>query len=90
MGEALASGSAAVEAAGLQIGVSMADWWQADSAFFDALRDREVLGRIVAEVAGEGVAEANRDGKCATLKAIVLDFLDGTNGREKVEGWCRA
>lgn len=87
MGEALASGSPAVEAAGLQLGVSMSDWWQADAAFFGTLRDREVLGRIVAEVAGEGVAEANRDVRSSALKAIVQDCLGGTNGRAQVTGW---
>jgi len=53
IGEALAAGSAAVEAAGSHIGIDMAHWWQADAVFFELIRDKEVLGRIVAEVAGE-------------------------------------
>jgi ParB family chromosome partitioning protein len=87
IGEALAAGSAAVEAAGLHIGVDMADWWQADAAFFELIRDKEVLGRIVAEVAGETVASANAGEKTKTLKKIVRDHLDGTDGRRKVERW---
>ncbi|MCZ4343794.1 ParB N-terminal domain-containing protein [Sphingomonadaceae bacterium G21617-S1] len=87
MGETLASGSAAVAAVGVQIGVDMADWWQADPAFFELIRDREVLARIVAEVAGETVATANAGEKTKTLKRIVRDHLDGADGRTKVERW---
>lgn len=87
MGETLASGSAAVEATGAQLGVAMADWWQADPAFFELIRDREVMLRIVADVAGERVASANGGEKTKTLKAIVTDHLDGANGRAKVERW---
>jgi len=87
MGETLASGSAAVEAVGMEIGVDMARCWQADDAFFELIRDREVLTRIVAEVAGETVASANAGEKAKTLKRIVRDHLDGTNGRDRRENW---
>jgi ParB family chromosome partitioning protein len=87
MGETLASGSAAVEAVGMEIGVDMARCWQADDAFFSAVRDREVLTRIVAEVAGETVASANAGEKTETLKRIVRDHLDGANGRDRRESW---
>jgi ParB family chromosome partitioning protein len=87
MGETLASGSATVAAVGLQIGVDMADWWQADAAFFELIRDKEVLSRLVAEVAGETVATANAGEKTKTLKRIVRDHLDGAEGRTKVERW---
>jgi ParB family chromosome partitioning protein len=87
MGETLASGSAAIEAVGMEIGVDMARCWQADDAFFSAVRDREVLTRIVAEVAGETVASANAGEKTKTLKRIVRDHLDGTNGRDRRESW---
>ena len=87
MGETLASGSAAVEVLGSQIGVDMASWWEADDAFFALLRDREVLTRIVADVAGEGVASANANEKAKTMKGIIADHLGGANGRAKVNGW---
>lgn len=87
MGETLASGSAAVAAVGTQIGVDIADWWQADAAFFELIRDKEVLTRIVADVAGETVATANAGEKTKTLKRIVRDHLDGADGRTKVERW---
>src|SRR5690606_29553866 len=46
IGETLAAGSAAVEAVGGEIGVDMTRYWQADDAFFECLRDKEVLTRI--------------------------------------------
>jgi len=87
MGETLAAGSAAVEAVGGEIGVDMARYWQADDAFFECLRDKQVLTAIVAEVAGEPVASANAKETGKTLKRIVRDCLDGANGRPKVDGW---
>jgi ParB family chromosome partitioning protein len=87
IGETLAAGSAAVEVVGQEIGVDMARYWQADDAFFRLIRDRAVLTAIVAEVAGEAVAIANRDQKAKALKAIVRDRLAGTNGRAKFDRW---
>ena len=87
MGETLASGSAAVAAVGTQIGIHMADWWEADAAFFELIRDKEVLTRMVAEVAGETVATANAGEKAKTLKRIVRDHLEGAEGRARVERW---
>lgn len=87
MGETLASGSPSVEAVGLQIGVNMAQWWQADAAFLDLIRDKQVLTAMVAEVAGPTIAEANAGEKTATLKQIVRDHLDGANGRTKRDNW---
>lgn len=87
MGETLASGSAAIEAVGSEIGVDMANYWQADGAFFEALRDKQVLTAIVGEVADEGIATANAGEKTKTLKAIIRDSLDGANGRGRRDGW---
>lgn len=87
IGETLASGSPVVEAVGLRIDIDMAGYWQADDAFFDLIRDREVLGRIVADVAGETVAAANTGEKTKVLKAIVRDALAGENGRNERKDW---
>lgn len=87
IGETLESGSAAVEAVGGEIGVDMARYWEADDAFFESLRDKEILTCIVAEIAGDDVAAANGQEKGKTLKQIVRDHLGGANGRAKVEGW---
>lgn len=87
MSETLASGSASVEIVGQTLGTDMADWWQADDIFFELIRDREVLGAIVGEVAGDLVAKANTNEKAKTLKKIVRAHLDGEDGRAKVERW---
>lgn len=87
MGETLAAGSAAVEAVGSELGVRMADWWQADTAFLELVRDREVLQHIVADVAGPTVADANAGETGKTMRRIVADHLAGAGGRAKVENW---
>lgn len=87
IGETLASGSAAVEAVGSEIGIDVVSYWQADDAFFECLRDRQVLTAMVAQVAGETTATANAGEKTKTLKGIIRDHLDGANGRAKSEGW---
>lgn len=87
MGETLAAGSAIIEAVGLHIGTDMADWWSADDAFFGLNRDREILGQMVAEVAGEAVAAAIKVEKTEVLKAIIIDHLTGDNGRDRQDRW---
>ena len=87
MGETMVAGSAAIEAVGTTIGTDMANWWAADTAFFDLIRDKEVMVRLVAEVAGERVASANAGEKAKTLKGIVRGYLEGADGRTKVERW---
>jgi ParB family chromosome partitioning protein len=87
MGETLAAGTPEIEVVGPMLGLSMADWWEADDAFLDGLRDREVLLAMVAEVAGEQIAAANAKEKGKTLKAIIRAHLAGEGGRTKKEGW---
>lgn len=87
MGESLAAGSNAVAAIGGEIGLDMADWWEADDALFDLVRDRDVMRAITQEVAGVSVASANADEKTKTLKRIVRDHLSGNEGRPKHERW---
>ena len=87
MGETLAAESPAVDAVGLTLGVDMADWWTADAAFFDLVRDREVLLAMLGDVGGKTIAEANAGEKSKTIKAVIADHLEGDNGRAKVERW---
>lgn len=87
MGEALAAGSAEVEAAGLHMKVDMATFWSPDAAFFELIRDREAVNAMLKEVGGKKVADGNLAEKVKTQKAILRDFLDGTNDRPKVARW---
>lgn len=87
MGETLAAGSEAAEAAGLYLKVDMGEFWSPDSAFFDLIRDRETVNAMLKDVGGKKVADGNVGEKVKTQKAILRDFLDGTNDRPKVERW---
>lgn len=87
MGETLAAGSAMVEFLGVLLKVDMAKVWQADDALLDSIRDRQVIGQIVAEVAGDIVATANAGESVKVQRQIVRDCLAGTGGRVKAEGW---
>lgn len=87
MGETLAAGSPLIEMLGPLLAVDMAKVWQPNDALLDLIRDREVLGCVLAEVAGEGVATANVAATGKVKRRIVRDCLTGDNGRTRVEGW---
>ncbi|MER9902061.1 hypothetical protein [Mesorhizobium sp. M0130] len=87
MAETLAAGSAVIEALGNHLNVDMGAWWEADDAFFDLLRDKEIANSMLAEVGGKLVADGNVAEKVKTQKKIIRDFLAGENGRQKIETW---
>ena len=87
MAETLCSGTAIVELLGARLNVDMASCWQSDDAFFDLLRDRDVVNAMLAEIGGNEVADANVSEKVRTQKTIIRDFISGENGRQKVDGW---
>jgi ParB family chromosome partitioning protein len=87
MAETLASGTSLIEVLGTHLSVNMADYWQADSAFFALLHDREVATLILAEVGGSTVAQANAGQKLKTIKSVISDHLSGENGRAKAQAW---
>ncbi len=87
MGETLAAAGPAVTAVGETIGIDMADWWQANGAFFDLIRDREVLAAMLTDVAGPAVSTACAGDKAKTLRGVIADCIGGRNGRAKVERW---
>ncbi len=87
MGETLASGSAEVEAAGTFLKVDVGAVWTPDDAFFELMRDREAVNAMLREVGGKKVADGNLTEKIKTQKAILRDFLEGTNDRPKAARW---
>ena len=87
MGETLAAGSAAVEAVGVHLHVDLRTVWQPDDAFFELIRDRQVVNVMVAELAGQQSADANIAEKIKAQKSIIRACLTGENGRIKVEDW---
>jgi len=86
MGETLQAGSALIEVLGPLLGTDMAKVWQADDTLFDMVRDREVLGAVLRDVAGDTVAKANEGATGKVKRRIIRDCLTGS-GRAKVEGW---
>ncbi|MFT4253017.1 MAG: ParB N-terminal domain-containing protein [Caulobacter sp.] len=87
IGETLASGGEAVEAAGLYLKVDTGAFWEPDSAFFELMRDRETVNAMLKEVGGKKVADGNVGEKVKTQKAVLRDCLDGTGGRAKAAKW---
>ena len=87
MAETLEAGSALIEALGPLLGIDMAKAWSADGALLDLVRDRNVLGAILTEVAGATVASGNDKATGKVKRGIIRDCLTGSNGRAKVEGW---
>ncbi len=86
MAATLESGTAAVEALGTHLKVDMRDYWQADDAFFDLLRNKGAVNAILRHIGGKAVAGANVSATTKVQKNIVRDFITG-DGRTKVEGW---
>jgi ParB family chromosome partitioning protein len=86
MGETLQAGSVLIEVLGPLLGTDMTKVWTADDALLDLIRDREVIGAVLRDVAGDTVAKANEGATGKVQRRIVRDCLTG-NGRAKVEGW---
>ena len=86
MAETLEAGTAVVEALGTHLKVDMRDYWQADNAFFDLLRDKAAVNAMVRHIGGKAAADANVSATTKVQKKIVRDFING-DGRKKVEGW---
>lgn len=86
MAETVQAGTAVVEALGTHLKVDMRDYWEADDAFFDLLRDKEAVNAMVRHIGGKRVADANVTATTKVQKKIVRDFMTG-DGRKKVKGW---
>ncbi|MBJ7440596.1 MAG: ParB/RepB/Spo0J family partition protein [Sphingopyxis sp.] len=87
MGETLAVGSAEVDLLGQLLGTDLRACWQDDAVLPDLIRDKQLLTAIVGEVAGADVAEANAEATAKVQRAILVDCLTSSNGREKVTDW---
>jgi ParB family chromosome partitioning protein len=87
MGECLASGSPAVDALGMALGLDMREWWQTDNGLPALVRERELLLALLGEMAGDTVAQANAREKGATLRQIIGHYLEGASGRQVPRGW---
>jgi len=87
MGETLDVGTGLIELLGTHLKLDMTDVWQADDALLDGIRDREVMGDVLVDVAGETVAAENAKATTKVQRSIIRDCLSGNNGRTKRKGW---
>jgi len=87
MAETLEAGSPLIELLGALLGIDMAEVWQADDVLLDLIRDKDVIGAVLAEVAGNTVATGNAKATGKVKRGIIRDCLTGNNGRAKVERW---
>jgi len=87
MAESLEVGNASVETLGNSLSVSLGECWKPDSAFFDLLRDKQVVNAMLGEIAGKAVADANVTETAKVQKGIIAETLTGKNGREANPDW---
>lgn len=87
LAESLEAGTAITEAAGQVLAADMAADWKPDQTFLDLVTDKTVLNSMLAEVAGDTVATANKDATGKVQRGIIRDYLSGTNGREHKADW---
>ncbi|KMS58245.1 ParB/RepB/Spo0J family partition protein [Sphingobium cupriresistens] len=87
MAETLEAGTPIIELLGQYLEVDMTLCWEPDIALVDLLGDKEVVNAILAEVAGEDVAQANAKATGKVQRLIIADCLEGRRGREKRVGW---
>jgi len=86
MAETLAAGTALVDTLGQQLAVDVAAAWQPGETFFGLLRDRDILGAMLAEMIGKRAADSYLTATGTAKKDIMRKALAG-DGRSKVTGW---
>ncbi|WP_299966101.1 ParB/RepB/Spo0J family partition protein [uncultured Roseobacter sp.] len=84
--ECLSADSAMVEVLGKALGVSLANDWSPDEAFFDLLRDKQAINAIVGEVAGKDIAAQHITSTANVQKSVIKACLEGSRPA-KVKNW---
>jgi ParB family chromosome partitioning protein len=87
MAETLAADTPIVEAVGNQLEVNMIKYWQPEPTFFDLIREKPTINAILKEIGGKSAADGNVSSTGKAQKAIIMDFLEGRQGRKRVSGW---
>lgn len=77
MAESLSSGSLLVAAIGHVTEIDMKPLWQPDEAFFEILRDKRVINAMVADIAGESVADSVLTDTGKAQKNIITNRIAG-------------
>ena len=87
MAETLQSATPLIELLGSILDVDMAQCWEADTALLDLIRDKDIMGHVLADVAGDDVAAAHVKATGKVQRGVIADCLTGGGGREKRSGW---
>ncbi|WP_341703323.1 ParB N-terminal domain-containing protein [Ferrovibrio sp.] len=87
MAETLAVGTPLIDVLGQHLSVDLRAVWQPDDTFFELLRDKRVTRAMLAEVAGDTVAQGNQAATLSVHKQVIRDCLDGRNGRAAEPDW---
>src|SRR3546814_17310057 len=87
MAESLEAGTALIEMLGRHLKLDMAETYAVNDVLLDLVKDREVLDRLVADVAGQQEAAENARAPGQGNRKSVSAGLTGKNGREKVSGY---
>lgn len=82
----LALGSGLVDQIGTTLKVEVGKTWQPDDAFFEHVRDREVIDALLADVIGADAARSYTTDTGKAKKHVIKSALAGIN-RAKVTGW---
>jgi len=77
MAESLSNGDLLIAAIGLVTEIDMKPLWQPDEAFFEILRDKRVVNAMVAEIAGESVADSVLTHTGKVQKNIITNRIAG-------------
>jgi len=77
MAETLEAHTPMVEFLGQLMCSDPMETWKPDEAFFDLLRDKQVINAMVGELAGENAAQANITATAKVQKGILQDCLSG-------------
>ena len=77
MAESLSSRSVLVAAIGQVTEIDMKPLWQPDEAFFEILRDKRVINAMVADIAGESVADSVLTDTGKVQKNIITNRIAG-------------
>jgi len=82
MAETLAAGSAVTDAFGQHAKIATAEHWQPDAAFFELLRDRASVNKMLAEVAGKKNADSQVSARLKDQKSALAAAA------AKMPDWC--
>ena len=61
--------------------------WRPDQTFLELLGGKDVVTAILSDIATPAIAEANKGETGKVQKAIIKDYLDGSNGRSQNADW---